>query len=232
MDEDNNKIIVALDFSNAGDALRLVDQLLPSECRLKVGNELFTRAGPSFVSRLVSRGYSVFLDLKFHDIPNTVSRAVCSAAELGVWMTNVHASGGVRMMTLAKRKLIEQGSDMLLIGVTVLTSMDSAELAETGVCSNIEHQVLHLAKQAKESGLDGVVCSAKEAPLLRVEMGTNFTLVTPGIRLPGDNKDDQCRVMEPKRAIEMGSNYLVIGRAITKAEAPLKALRKINQSLA
>ena len=136
------------------------------------------------------------------------------------------------MMRLAKQKLIEQGSDMLLIGVTVLTSMDSVELAETGVYSNIEHQVLYLANQAKQSGLDGVVCSAKEARLLRAEMGTNFTLVTPGIRLPGDNKDDQRRVMEPRRAIKMGSNYLVIGRAITKAEAPLKALRKINQLLA
>ena len=157
MDKENNKIIVALDFSNAGDALRLVDQLLPGECRLKVGNELFTRAGPSFVSHLVSRGYSVFLDLKFHDIPNTVSRSVSAAAELGVWMTNVHALGGVRMMTSAKQMLIKQGSDMLLIAVTVLTSMDSAELAEIGVSTKLEHQVLHLARQVKESGLDGVV---------------------------------------------------------------------------
>ena len=199
---------------------------------IKIGSVAFKSIGHKSIFYAAEKGFEIFLDLKLHDIPNTVSRAVCSAAELGVWMTNVHASGGVRMMRLAKQKLIEQGSDMLLIGVTVLTSMDSVELAETGVCSNIEHQVLYLANQAKQSGLDGVVCSAKEARLLRAEMGTNFTLVTPGIRLPGDNKDDQRRVMEPRRAIKMGSNYLVIGRAITKAEAPLKALRKINQSLA
>ena len=199
---------------------------------IKIGSVAFNSIGHKSIFYAAEKGFEIFLDLKLHDIPNTVSRAVCSAAELGVWMTNVHASGGVRMMRLAKQKLIEQGSDMLLIGVTVLTSMDSVELAETGVCSNIEHQVLYLANQAKQSGLDGVVCSAKEARLLRAEMGTNFTLVTPGIRLPGDNKDDQRRVMEPRRAIKMGSNYLVIGRAITKAEAPLKALRKINQSLA
>ena len=226
-----NKIIVALDFSSAHEAMTLVDQLKPGECHLKVGNELFTRAGPIFVRNLVNRGYSIFLDLKFHDIPNTVSRAVCAAAELGVWMTNVHASGGVRMMKSAKQKLIEQGSDMLLIGVTVLTSMDSAELAETGVSSKLEHQVLQLARLAKESGLDGVVCSAKEARMLKTEMGRNFSLITPGIRLLGDNKNDQRRVIDPRGAIEMGSDYLVIGRAITAATAPLEELRKINQSL-
>ena len=230
MDKDN-KIIVALDFSSADEALRLVDQLMPSECRLKVGHELFTRAGPTFVGKLVNRGYSVFLDLKFHDIPNTVSRSVSAAAELGVWMTNVHAFGGVRMMTSAKQMLIEQGSDMLLIAVTVLTSMDFAELAEIGVSTKLEHQVLHLARQVKESGLDGVVCSAQEARLLRTEMGKKFSLVTPGIRLLGDRNHDQRRVVDPRTAVEMGSDYLVIGRAITRAEAPLEVLRQINQLL-
>jgi orotidine-5'-phosphate decarboxylase len=229
MTSDSSKVIVALDYDNQHDALALAEKLNPTQCRLKVGKELFTVAGPTVVQRLVSSGFDVFLDLKFYDIPNTVAKAVGAAADLGVWMTNVHASGGSRMMRAAKQVLEAKGSNMLLIGVTVLTSMDDTDLAEIGIQRSASDQVLHLAQLAKDSGLDGVVCSAQEALSLKAELGQDFQLVTPGIRLDGNAADDQRRIVTPANAVAMGSDYLVIGRSITQAVDPLKTLLDINQ---
>ncbi|MDA8646757.1 orotidine-5'-phosphate decarboxylase, partial [Porticoccaceae bacterium] len=212
-------------------AMVLVDQLDPRLCRLKVGKELFTAAGPSFVKLLVAKGFDVFLDLKFHDIPNTVAKAVIAVADLGVWMTNVHASGGSRMMRAAKQALVERRSDMLLIGVTVLTSMEDEDLAEVSVERSVDDQVLHLATLAKEANLDGVVCSAQEARLLKSSFGGTFNLVTPGVRLAGAGADDQRRVTTPMDAVALGSDYLVIGRPITQSPDPLATLKEINASI-
>ena len=227
----NSPVIVALDFDNQQAALSLADQLDPSQCRLKVGKELFTAAGPELVKALVARDFDVFLDLKFHDIPNTVAKAVKASADLGVWMANVHASGGSRMMRAAKQALDEQGSDMQLIAVTVLTSMDDADLLETGVQRSPSEQVMHLAQLTQKSGLQGVVCSAQEVSALKSALGPDFKLITPGIRLPDSAADDQRRIVSPTDAVAMGSDYLVIGRPITQSAQPLETLRQINQSL-
>ncbi|HAZ95349.1 MAG TPA: orotidine-5'-phosphate decarboxylase [Porticoccaceae bacterium] len=227
----NSPVIVALDFDNQQAALSLADQLDPSQCRLKVGKELFTAAGPALVKALVARDFDVFLDLKFHDIPNTVAKAVKASADLGVWMANVHASGGSRMMSAAKQALDEQGSEMQLIAVTVLTSMDDTDLLETGVQRSPSEQVMHLAKLTQKSGLQGVVCSAQEASALKSALGPAFKLITPGIRLPDSAADDQRRIVSPTDAVAMGSDYLVIGRPITQSAQPLETLRQINQSL-
>ena len=226
-----SKIIVALDFPQQVSAMVLVDQLDPRLCRLKVGKELFTAAGPSFVKLLVAKGFDVFLDLKFHDIPNTVAKAVIAVADLGVWMTNVHASGGSRMMRAAKQALVERHSDMLLIGVTVLTSMEDEDLAEVSVERSVDDQVLHLATLAKQANLDGVVCSAQEVRLLKSSFGGTFNLVTPGVRLAGAGADDQRRVTTPVEAVSLGSDYLVIGRPITQSPDPLATLKQINASI-
>ena len=226
-----SKVIVALDFPQQVSAMVLVDQLDPRLCRLKVGKELFTAAGPSFVKLLVAKGFDVFLDLKFHDIPNTVAKAVIAVADLGVWMTNVHASGGSRMMRAAKQALVERRSDMLLIGVTVLTSMEDEDLAEVSVERSVDDQVLHLATLAKQANLDGVVCSAQEASLLKSTFGGTFNLVTPGVRLAGAGADDQRRVTTPVEAVSLGSDYLVIGRPITQSPDPLATLKQINASI-
>jgi orotidine-5'-phosphate decarboxylase len=231
MNNSQSPVIVALDFDNQLSALALAERLDPTQCRLKVGKELFTRAGPELVKTLVAMDFDVFLDLKFHDIPNTTAKAVSAAADLGVWMTNVHASGGGRMMSAAKQALEQQGSAMLLIGVTVLTSMDDTDIAELGIGRSPAEQVLHLADLAEKSGLDGVVCSAMEAKVLKAELGADFKLVTPGIRLPENAADDQRRVVSPPQAMAMGSDYLVIGRPITQSSDPLGTLLKINQSL-
>lgn len=231
MTSDSSKVIVALDYDNQHDALALAEQLDPTQCRLKVGKELFTVAGPIVVQRLVSSGFDVFLDLKFHDIPNTVAKAVGAAADLGVWMTNVHASGGSRMMRAAKQVLEGKDSNMLLIGVTVLTSMDDTDLTEIGIQRSASDQVLHLARLAKDSGLDGVVCSAQEASSLKAQLGQDFQLITPGIRLEGNAADDQRRIVTPADAVAMGSDFLVIGRPITQAIEPLKILLDINRSI-
>ena len=231
MSNSQSPVIVALDFDNQLSALALAEQLDPTQCRLKVGKELFTRAGPELVKTLVAMDFDVFLDLKFHDIPNTTAKAVSAAADLGVWMTNVHASGGSRMMSAAKQALEQQGSAMLLIGVTVLTSMDDTDIAELGIGRSPAEQVLHLAGLAEKSGLDGAVCSAMEAKVLKAELGADFKLVTPGIRLPENAADDQRRVVSPPQAMAMGSDYLVIGRPITQSSDPLGTLLKINQSL-
>ena len=225
------RIIVALDYDNSNSALSLADQLNPNQCRLKVGKELFVAAGPQLVKSLSDRGFDVFLDLKFHDIPNTVAKAVSAAADLGVWMTNVHASGGTRMMTLAREAVENHGGDMLLIAVTVLTSMDDSDLRQVGVSSVAGDQVLSLASLTKQAGLDGVVCSAQEATHLKQQLGQDFKLVTPGIRLTDSASDDQRRIVSPAQAIEQGSDYLVIGRPITQAENPMQMLQKINSSL-
>ena len=227
----NSRVIVALDFDNQKAALALAEQLDPAQCRLKVGKELFTAAGPALVKTLVERDFDIFLDLKFHDIPNTVAKAIKAAADLGVWMANVHASGGSRMMQAAKQALIEQGSDMQLIAVTVLTSMDDADLLETGVQCSPSEQVMHLAQLTQNCGLDGVVCSAQEASALKSSLGANFKLITPGIRLPDSAADDQRRIVSPADAVALGSDYLVIGRPITQSAQPLDTLQQINSSL-
>lgn len=227
----DSKIIVALDYNNAEAVYQLVDRLDPSLCRLKVGKELFTVAGPDVVRQLVARGFDVFLDLKFHDIPNTTANACAAAADLGVWMVNVHASGGRKMMEAAKAKLDGQGSDTLLIGVTILTSMSAEDVAEIGIQCSPADQVLHLANLAKQSGLDGVVCSAQEASSLKAACGQDFKLVTPGIRPAGSDAGDQHRIVTPEQAIANGSDYLVIGRPITQAEDPIAVLKAINNSL-
>ncbi|SDJ71602.1 orotidine-5'-phosphate decarboxylase [Ferrimonas sediminum] len=228
----NPKVLVALDFNNIDDALAFVDSIDADQCRLKVGKELFTSFGPQFVRQLVERGFDVFLDLKFHDIPNTVAKAVTAAAELGVWMVNVHAAGGSRMMRAAAEALAPYGDKApLLIAVTMLTSMEESELAELGVTRSAEEHVLALARLAKDSGLDGVVCSAREASRLKAELGQAFCLVTPGIRPEGSDKGDQKRVMTPPQAVAAGSDYLVIGRPITQSADPRQTLLAINASL-
>lgn len=218
-------IIVALDFPDARSALVLVDQLPPGCCRLKVGKELFTREGPSFVQALQARGFEVFLDLKFHDIPNTVASAVAAAADLGVWMVNVHASGGRRMMTAARERLLQSGHATLLTAVTVLTSMERADLAEVGIDREPLAHVRALARLTADCGLHGVVCSAQEATTLRGELPAGFLLVTPGIRPADAPADDQRRTMTPAEAMRAGVSHLVIGRPVTKAADPVLALQ-------
>ncbi len=220
-------VIVALDFPSENEALQLVDQLEPALCRLKVGKELFTRCGPDLVKQLVDKKFDVFLDLKFHDIPNTVAQACQAAADLGVWMLNVHALGGEKMMLAAKQALAGKDAP-LLIAVTWLTSSGQVELDALGIKSTPQQMVSRLAAMSQNAGLDGVVCSAQEAPVLRQEMGNEFLLVTPGIRLADARQDDQCRVVTPKQAMTDGSSYLVIGRPITRAKDPCKVLRTIN----
>ncbi len=227
-----SRVIVALDFPRGEQAAAFVDRLKPGSCRLKVGKELFTREGPELVRRFVGQGHDVFLDLKFHDIPNTVARACEAAAALGVWMVNVHASGGSKMMAAAREAIDNSaGQSPLLIAVTVLTSMGSDDLESIGVAADPEQQVQRLAALAKGAGLDGVVCSPREAAMLRAEMGAGFTLVTPGVRPRGASTDDQTRVLTPTDAIAAGADYLVMGRPITQADDPIAALEAINLEL-
>ncbi|PSW18399.1 orotidine-5'-phosphate decarboxylase [Photobacterium sanctipauli] len=227
------KVIVALDYPSQDEALAFVDRIEPGSCRLKVGKEMFTYFGPDFVRKLHDRGHSVFLDLKFHDIPNTCSRAVAAAADLGVWMVNVHATGGERMMAASREILEPFGKDRpLLIAVTVLTSMEASDLRGVGIDREPQDHVLNLARLTKNSGLDGVVCSAQESTLLKGELGAEFKLVTPGIRPAGSAAGDQRRVMTPVEAVSAGSDYLVIGRPITQAQDPASVLAEINKTLA
>ncbi|ASF14417.1 orotidine-5'-phosphate decarboxylase [Shewanella xiamenensis] len=225
-------ILVALDYDNKNHALQLIDQLDPNMCRLKVGKEMFTLFGPQLVKDIHDRGFDLFLDLKFHDIPNTVAKAVAAAAELGVWMTNVHASGGLAMMEAARKALLPYGKEApMLIAVTVLTSMSDDDLKLIGIDVPAFEHVQRLAKLTKQAGLDGVVCSAQEASVLKSLLGQDFKLITPGIRPVGSEVGDQHRVMTPPEALAAGSDYLVIGRPITKATDPLAALQAIHQSL-
>lgn len=226
------KVVVALDYAREEEAYRFVDQVTPDACRLKVGKEMFTLFGPQLVRNLQQRGFDIFLDLKFHDIPNTVAKAVAAAAELGVWMVNVHASGGPRMMTAAREALLPYGKEQpLLIAVTVLTSMEQAELQAVGIDTPLQQQVLRLASLTRECGLDGVVCSAQEAATLKAALGREFKLITPGIRPADSERGDQRRVLTPQEACQQGSDYLVIGRPITQAADPAATLTSINLSL-
>lgn len=224
-------LIVALDFDTATEALDLVDLLDPDTCRVKVGKQLFTREGPAILKALGARGFDVFLDLKFHDIPNTVANACVAAAEQGAWMVNVHASGGSRMMVAARDALAKLSNPPKLIAVTVLTSMAPEDLSETGIPASPMERVLLLAELAQQAGMDGVVCSAQEAQQLRARLGPDFDLVTPGIRLPEDNVGDQRRVLSPSDALAAGANYLVVGRPITAASDPAGALEHIRSSI-
>jgi len=230
--EPASPVVVALDFADAPSALEFAARLDPQQCRLKVGKELFTASGRSLVESLAARGFQVFLDLKFHDIPNTVAQACKVAAEAGVWMVNVHASGGRRMMEAAREGLEQYSQRPLLIAVTVLTSMEAADLVDIGITASPQEHVLRLATLTRDCGLDGVVCSAQEAPMLKNALGQEFKLITPGIRLADSAADDQRRVMTPVAALQAGADYLVIGRPITRADAPLEVLRKINGDIA
>lgn len=224
-------IIVALDFPSRDAALALADRLDPQLCRVKVGKELFTRSGPAVVEALQAKGFEVFLDLKFHDIPNTTAMAVKAAAELGVWMVNVHCSGGLRMMAACRETLDTlSGPKPLLIGVTVLTSMERGDLAGIGLDVEPQAQVLRLAGLAAEAGLDGLVCSAQEAPALKA-VQPQLQLVTPGIRPAGSAQDDQRRILTPRQALDVGSDYLVIGRPISQAADPAAALAAVVAEL-
>jgi orotidine-5'-phosphate decarboxylase len=224
-------VIVALDYADQASAEAIADQLDPTRCRLKVGKELFTYCGPAVVESLQNKGFEIFLDLKFHDIPNTVAGAVKAAAELGVWMVNVHASGGERMMVAARDALGNYQKPPLLTAVTVLTSMTADDLQGIGITREPLDQVKHLAKLAKKSGMDGVVCSAQEVTELRSLIGDDFLLVTPGIRPADAALGDQRRVATPASAMEMGSTHLVVGRPITQHAQPLQSLAAINKEL-
>lgn len=227
----SSPVIVALDYANAREALAFVDKVSPERCRLKVGKELFTTEGPQLVRELVAREFDVFLDLKFHDIPNTVARACAAAAELGVWMINVHTLGGSKMMTAARDAVAQSSHKPVLIGVTILTSMGTEDLREVGLAGEPMTNVEKLAALATRSGLDGVVCSPQEVSSLRQKVPEDFQLVTPGIRPAGSASGDQTRIMTPAEAIGAGSNYLVIGRPITQADDPMQALYDIERSL-
>ncbi len=225
------RVIVALDFPEASSALAFVGNIDPEQCRLKVGKELFTVAGPQLVEELAARGFGVFLDLKYHDIPNTVAAACSAAANLGVWMINVHASGGSRMLSAAREALAKFSTPPLLIAVTVLTSLSDEELREVGYVGDAASNVVRLAQLAANCELDGVVCSAREVAGLRRSMPEDFCLVTPGIRPQGSAADDQRRIVTPAQAIAAGSSYLVIGRPITGAKDPQQALAAINNEI-
>lgn len=224
-------VIIPLDYPSQAEALEFAARLSPELCRVKVGKELFTRAGPGLVEALQKQGFDVFLDLKYHDIPNTVAGALRAAAELGVWMVNVHAGGGRRMMEASVDALAGYSSPPILIAVTVLTSLTDEDLAELGYTESAQDRVARLAALAGASGLDGVVCSAQEAPRLRENHGADFCLVTPGIRLAGDDAGDQRRVLTPADAIAAGADHLVVGRSITGAEDPMAALERVRAEI-
>jgi orotidine-5'-phosphate decarboxylase len=226
-----SRLIVALDFPTAAEAITFSRRVNPQDCRLKVGKELFTAAGPALIETLSKQGFDIFLDLKFHDIPNTVAGACRAAVQLGVWMLNVHASGGRAMMEAAREAVGAGAGRPLLIAVTLLTSMGPQEIAEVGIVGDAAGAVRRLALLTQSSGLDGVVCSAQESALLRAACGPGFKLVTPGIRPAASSKDDQQRVMTPAAAIAAGSDYLVIGRPVTQAADPVAALAAINREI-
>jgi orotidine-5'-phosphate decarboxylase len=224
-------LIIALDFADPKPALTLAKQLDSQHCRLKIGKELFTRSGPALVEELVKQGFQIFLDLKYHDIPNTVARACQAAADLGVWMLNVHALGGRNMLLAAREALDQRTPRPLLVAVTILTSLERKDIYGIGLHGTLEENVLRLARLTKACNLDGVVCSPHEILTLRKAIGPDFKLVTPGIRPPTSSQDDQKRVMTPAQALQLGANYLVIGRPITAAPDPLRALLEIEETL-
>ena len=226
-----SRVIVALDYPSAEEAIRFVEQVQPADCRLKVGVELFTVAGPSFVTRLVKRGFDVFLDLKFHDIPNTVARACEAAARLGVWMLNVHTLGGAHMLAAARDAVKSSGISPKLVGVTLLTSYSQRDVEQVGLHGDLDETVGSLAQLAHDAGLDGVVCSAREAADLRRRFGKKFVLVTPGVRPADTDSDDQARTLTPREALDRGASYLVVGRPITRAPDPRSALDNIKRQI-
>ena len=227
------RVIVALDFPSAGDAAAFLPRLDPTRCRVKVGKELFVAAGPGFVEQVQRLGFEVFLDLKFHDIPNTVAQACDAAAKLGVWMVNVHASGGRKMMVAAADAVAKAAHRPKLIAVTVLTSLEQSDLDEVGLAGPTPGDAaVRLAALARDSGLDGVVCSAKEAGAMRERFDATFALVTPGIRPADAAADDQARIATPGAAVAAGATYLVIGRPITRASDPAAALAAIDTEIA
>lgn len=225
-------IIIALDYPNLAQALEFAAQVDPHQCRLKVGKELFTRCGPALVDKLVGQGFDVFLDLKFHDIPNTVARACVAAADLGIWMLNVHALGGRKMMEAARTALSAQRRPPVLLAVTILTSLDEQDISEIGLAGTVAQNVIQLASLAQQAGMDGVVCSPRELAGVRQSSGAQFCLVTPGIRPRDSATDDQKRTMTPIEALREGADYLVIGRPITAAADPAQALRAIQSEIA
>ncbi len=227
----SSKIIVALDFESSEKAISFAESVSPGSCRLKIGKELFTHAGPDLVRRIVDMGFDVFLDLKFHDIPNTVNKAVTAACNLGVWMLNVHAMGGRTMMQAAKQAVESNRNKPKLIAVSILTSTNQQGLNELGIKKSVQQVVTDLTRMALESGLDGMVCSAQEVSYLREQFGESPLLVTPGIRPAGADANDQQRIMTPEQAILCGSSYLVIGRPITQHQNPLQELNRLNDSL-
>lgn len=227
----DSPIIVALDYDNKQAALDFAARVSPEDCRLKIGKEMFTLFGPGFVEELQNKGFDIFLDLKFHDIPNTVAKAVKASAELGVWMVNVHAGGGIRMMESAKSALASYSKAPKLIAVTVLTSMEVEDLSALGIAYSPAQYAEHLARLTYDCGLDGVVCSAQEAIRFKSLFGDEFKLITPGIRPEGSENGDQRRVMTPKQAVNAGVDYMVIGRPITQSADPVLALKMIRQSL-
>ena len=227
-----SKVIVALDFDDEKQLMALVESLEPNTCKLKVGKEIFTRFGPSLVKSLVDLQFDVFLDLKFHDIPNTVSRACLAACDLGVWMVNVHAMGGPKMLEAARAAVDSFGLNKpKLIAVTILTSFDQYQLESIGIEKNLKEQALSLAKLSKDCAIDGIVCSPQEASVMKQHFGKDFLLVTPGIRLASNQQDDQLRIMTPVDAIHAGSDYLVIGRPITQSQNPKSVLEEINNQI-
>tara|TARA_B100001063_G_scaffold73711_1_gene67917 strand:+ start:1942 stop:2646 length:705 start_codon:yes stop_codon:yes gene_type:complete len=228
---DQSPIVVALDYPTPKQAIEMAKQLDPSKCRVKVGKELFTASGPAVLEELHKMDFDVFLDLKFHDIPNTCAGAVAAAAELGVWMVNVHASGGERMMNAAAEAIVNKNNKPILIAVTVLTSMEQSDLAGIGLDISPRQQVERLAKLAKQSGMDGVVSSAQEIEMIKNLCGNDFLTVTPGIRPAGSAAGDQRRIMTPQEAVSIGGDYLVIGRPITQASNPKQACIDIVNSL-
>jgi len=227
----DSKIVVALDFPTLKQAVDFVAELNPELCKLKIGKELFAVGGANFVEKCVGLGFDVFLDLKYHDIPNTVAKACEAAAKMGVWMINVHAMGGKKMMSLAKEAILNSSHQPILIAVTVLTSMEQQDLTDIGMSGTPRENVLRLANLAHSSGLNGVVCSAQEASMIRKNIKNDFCLVTPGIRPEGAAINDQKRIMTPQEALTAGANYLVIGRPITQSKAPLETLIEIHKSI-
>lgn len=225
------KIIIALDYASAAEAQALVQRLSPNRCHVKVGLELYTAAGPEFVRALTAQGFSVFLDLKFHDIPNTVAQACRQAATLGVWMLTVHCYGGPEMLRAARGAVAETKRRPLIVGVTVLTSLATEQLSAIGACDAAEAQVLRLASLAADCGLDGVVAAPTEAMQLRARFPAPFRIVTPGIRVAGGVGDDQRRFLTPAAAIRAGADYLVVGRPVTRAPDPLAALSAIEREI-
>ena len=227
---DNSKIIVALDFESLKETEDFLKKVKGQNCRVKVGKELFTNEGPNVIKLIQQYGFEIFLDLKFHDIPNTVSRAIKASCNLGVWMVNVHASGGKQMLLAAREAVDSSSNKPILIAVTILTSYDNSSYQELGFKNNLLDQIAYLTTLSENSGMDGIVCSANDIPSIKPLVKEKFQFVTPGIRLANSN-DDQKRVTTPEDAITQGSNYLVIGRPITSSEDPAALIEKINQKI-